>query len=188
MREYSFHATDESVGALRRLKAPWAEAMATSHAVTVSVGATERVRLTVERAEVEPELEASRIRADLVLSTDDLVRGVPVDVGDLAVGRNDVVLFAGETWVEEPGANPRIHAGNGNGAAATAQTVQYSGRAGQRPATAAAVCTTTDAIVVAAATGEGLLIRIGIKPLTLDVVRDRAAIARFLVERGYTTE
>ena len=81
----------------------------------------------------------------------------------------------------------RLSGGNGTGASA-AQTLQLSGRAGQRPSHAAAVCTTTDAIVVAAATGEGMLIRLGVRPMTIDVLTDRTAIARFLVHRGYTAD
>ena len=44
---------------------------------------------------------------------------------------------------------------------------------------------TTDAVVIAAGTGEGILIRTGVKPGSLEVERDRVAIARFLVARGY---
>lgn len=190
MREYSFHATDDTVEALRRLKAPWLDATATTHAVTVSVGPAERIRLAVETTELEPALEASRLRADVIVAAAGEAAPDPaLDVGDLALGRNDVVLFAGETWVEGRDGRAPAHAGNGTGStAAIVQTLQFWGRPGQRPASAAAVCATTDAIVVAAATGEGVLIRLGIKPLTLDVVRDRAAIARFLIERGYATE
>ena len=190
MREYSFHATDMSVEALRRLKSPWLDATVTTHAVTVSIGVAERVRLAVESTEMEPALEASRLRADVILDAAGGATSEPsLDVGDLALGRNDVVLFAGETWVEGGGTRTTGHAGNGTGGTTAAvQTLQFWGRPGQRPASAAAVCTTTDAIVVAAATGEGLLIRLGIKPLTLDVIRDRGAIARFLIERGYAAE
>ena len=39
--------------------------------------------------------------------------------------------------------------------------------------------------MVAASDGSGLLVRCGLRPGTLDVVADRAALARFLAERHY---
>ncbi|MBA3890735.1 MAG: hypothetical protein H0X64_09395 [Gemmatimonadaceae bacterium] len=190
MREYRFQATDATIEALRLLKAPWVAA--TLHARSFVVRTAEAVvRLSVEREDVESVLEAQRIRADVVTDaggdTAEEPRGdgtQELEAGDLAAGRNDVVLFTGETWVEEP---PLGHGAGGDGNGATPpQVLQLSGRAGQRPESATTVCTTTDAIVVAAGTGEGILVRIGARPMSLEVVQARVAIARFLVQRGYT--
>jgi len=41
--------------------------------------------------------------------------------------------------------------------------------------------------VIATTTGTGLLLRVGLKPGTVDVVRDQETIAAFLLERGYST-
>lgn len=178
MREYSYQVTERSVEALRLLRAPWAAVIRGTGVVTVHTAAGERVRITVERVEVEGGLEAARIRADLV--PEGAEPGLDeVPVGDLGLGRNDVVLFNGESWLEP------VAGGSGDGRGA-GQTVQFSGRAGQRSPTATVLCTTTDALVAAAGTGEGMLIRIGVRPGSLDVVTDRVEIARFLVHRGYT--
>lgn len=188
MREYRYQATDATIEALRLLKAPWQEATLHATALLVRTGVA-LIRLTVERESVEAVLEAQRIRADVVGDSNDAVPGEggrDVPVADLGTGRNDVVLFTGETWVEAPVAG--TGAGGGGNGASPPQALQLSGRAGQRPPSAAVVCTTTDAIVVAASSGEGILVRIGARPLSLDVVHERAAIARFLVHRGYTAD
>jgi hypothetical protein len=188
MREYRFQATDATIEVLRLLKAPWEAA--TLHARSLVVRTQDaRIRLSVEREDVESVLEAQRIRADVVgdagdEGSDAAIRDVPVS--DLGSGRNDVVLFTGETWVEEP--PPGAAAGGDGNGSSPPQVIQISGRAGQRPPSATVVCTTTDAIVVAAGSGEGILIRIGARPMSLEVVQDRTAIARFLVLRGYTAE
>lgn len=188
MREYSYQATDATIEALRALKAPWISVRSTEHVMVVETSDGVCVRLAVERIAVEPMLEVLRIRADVVAPA--TAEAGPADapgVGTLGAGRNDVVLFTGETWVEQPAAD----SGDADGSGATPgdmQTLQFSGRAGQRPASAVAVCTSTDAVVVASASGDGVLVRTGVRPLTLEVVRDRGAIARFLVQRGYATE
>lgn len=188
MREYRYQATEDTVEALRLLKSPWKTA--TLHARALVVLTEEaRIRLSVEREEVEAVLDVQRLRADVITGAGEggsPDAGDQVLVADLGTARNDVVLFTGETWAEYPGGAAGA-SGVGNGAV-PAQVFQVSGRPGQRPPSAALVCTTTDAIVVAAPTGEGILIRIGARPLSLEVVQERAAIARFLVQRGYTTE
>lgn len=188
MREYSYQATDATIEALRALKAPWTSVRSTERNVVIDTADRACVRLSIERTAVEPTLEVLRIRADIIAGApSDATPADPLAIGTLGEGRNDVVLFTGETWVEQP--PPDIGAGGGDGAGPDAvTTLQFSGRAGQRPPSAVAVCTSTDAVVVASASGEGILIRTGVKPLTLEVVRDRGAIARFLVQRGYTTE
>ena len=181
MREYRYQATDATIEALRRLKAPWAAAHHAADVLLVTTHGEGAIRITAERADVEASLEAIRLRADIVDDAAPSPGGATLDVLDLGVGRNDVVLFTGETWAED-------HPAAGDDGAAAVQTMQFHGRAGQRPATAAVVCTTTDAIVVASPSGEGILVRPGVKPLSIDVETDRVAIARFLVQRGYTAE
>lgn len=179
MREYSYQATEASVDALRRLMRPWVSMAATERRVAVTTAEGVAVLISVEHADVEGVLEVSRLRADVITADDAAIADArDVAVGDLGQGRNDVVLFTAESWVEETPAS-------GDGSAG-AQVMQLTGRAGRRPDAATVVCTTTDSIVIAAATGEGVLIRIGVKPSTLDIVHDRVAIARFLLQRGYT--
>lgn len=183
MREYSYQATDASIEALRHLKSPWAGISATGHRLTVTTAEGVHVLLSAERAEVEDALEVSRIRAEVTLGdARHAADAEELPVEDLGRGRNDVVLFTGETWaVDAPDTGS-------DGATPQAQRTQFTGRAGQRPPEATIVCTTTDAIVVAAGTGEGMLVRLGVRPMSLEVVRDRVAIARFLVQRGYAED
>lgn len=181
MREYSYQATDASIEALRHLKSPWVSIAADEHRIAITTTDGVDVLLSAERAEVEDVLEVIRVRADVVSSDDSHVPAAQhLPVEDLGRGRNDVVLFAGETWaIEAPPAGENV---------ATRQQAQFTGRPGQRPPDAVIVCTTTDSLVVAASSGEGMLIRLGVRPMTLEVVRDRVEIARFLVRRGYAED
>ncbi len=145
------------------------------------------VRVQVEPADVEDLFEAFRIEA--VNATDaagafDVERAFE-DAGDFAAGGNDIVLFTGVTW-SEPGAAIADNA-TASLAVPAGSTMHFSGHPGQLSETADVVCVTTDAIVIAASTGEGLLVRTGLAPNTLDVVRDREVIARFLQDRGYAS-
>jgi hypothetical protein len=63
--------------------------------------------------------------------------------------------------------------------------LQFSGHPAQIPESAAAVCHTTDAVVIATPSGTGFLIRTALQPYVLDVTDDAAALDRFLRERGY---
>lgn len=186
MREYSYQATEATIAALRHLMRPWARMETTEHEVAITTTDDVAVVLSVERADIEALLEVSRLRADVAAGPDaSLAGGRDVPVRDLGHGRNDVVLFSGESWMEEVATSAGADGADGAGGG---QVMQFTGRAGQRPASATMVCTTTDAIVVAASTGEGVLIQIGVRPATLDVEQDRVAIARFLVQRGYASE
>ena len=141
-------------------------ALADGHTVRIAVGA----------AEIEDAFDAFRLDAS-VDSDPDPERSARLDAdagmiaegsGDFALGGNDVVLFTGATW------------SNGG------SSMHFSGHPAQLPEDAAIVCLTTDAIVVAATTGNGVLLRTGLKPYTLELTREREAIATFLRERGYT--
>lgn len=178
MREYSFHATDESIEALRRLRAPWLGYIVTEDTLTVQLAEGGAVRLSVESDEVEPQFEAYRLAVAPVDGMAALFAEIAGPTSDFSRGKNDVVVFHGETWIERP-AVPLP------GTMGSDPTVQFTGRAGQRSASAEAVCMTTDSVVFASPAGTGLLVRIGLKPFTLDVTEDRETIGRFLLERGY---
>ena len=135
------------------------------------------IRVQVESAEIEDDLEAFRLEAFHVKGKDAVTTvGFEAPV-DFAEGDNDIVLFTGATW-SEPGSVV-------NGASEPDATMTFSGHPALLSETAVVVCLTTDAIVIAAKTGNGLLVRTGLAPHTIDVVRDRDAIAKFLLERGY---
>lgn len=177
MRHYRFEATEETIEALRLLRRAWRDYSRDRDAVVVRLTDGGAVRIESDRAEVEGQLEAYRLRARQVDTDDDRWR----DPTGLALGGNDVVLFAGATWIlagGEPQSTPSDDE----------QIMQFSGHPGQIPEEADAVCITTDAIVVASSVGTGLLIRIGLRPNSIDVVDDRGEIARFVTERGYRQE
>jgi len=172
MREHRHHATDETVEALRRLRRAWAGVHVAAEAVHVALADGGAVAIRVDLVDLEPALQAARLRADVV---DDVPAGDPP--GAFAAGSNDVVIFRSATWAEARADS----AGDG----APHAFVQFTGSPLQRAADAVAACTVDDAVVVAASDGTGLLVRCGLRPGTLDVVADRAAIARFLAERHY---
>lgn len=177
MHEYRYQTSESAVEALRTLRGAWAALFVTERAVEVRLTNGRGVRIDVEAADVEDKFEAFRLNA-----TVDTVSDVGVeDVSAFADGNNDVVLFTGVTW-SEPGA-----AVTGGGAGPDA-VVHFSGHPGQLSDTADVVCITTDAIVVASPRGVGLLVRTGLKPYSLQVIRDRATISEFLFERGYQSE
>lgn len=139
------------------------------------------VRVQVEGADVEDAFEAFRLEAFV----DPSPEGVAEAAGDFAAGGNDVVLFTGATWSESGAA--RIVPGIVESPITPDSVVHFSGHPGQLPESAEIVCITTDAIVIATGQGTGVLIRTGLKPYSLDVIRDAEVIATFLRERSYTT-
>jgi hypothetical protein len=172
MREHRHHATDATIEALRRLRRAWAGVHVAADAVHVALAEGDAVAIRAYLADVDPELQAVRLRADVVR---DAPSGEPP--GAFAAGGNDVVIFRSATWAEA-----RVEsAGDG----APHAHVQFTGSPLQRTANAVAACSVDDAVVVAARDGTGLLVRCGLRPGTLDVVSDRATIARFLAERHY---
>jgi hypothetical protein len=171
MREYRFQANDETVAGLRALRGAWATVQVAELGISIGLADGRAVRMQVGAADIEDAFEAFRIDATLEAEADNRL-GADIGMtssgaGDFAAGGNDIVLFTGATWSD-------------GGAA-----MHFSGHPGQLPETAQVVCLTTDAIVVAATTGNGMLIRTGLKPYTLEVVRERSAISSFLRERGY---
>ena len=150
-------------------------------AVEVRLANGSGVRIVVEAADVEDKFEAFKLHAFA-----DAVADVGMeDVSAFAEGGNDVVLFTGVTW-SEPGAD--LADVGGAGALAPGAVMHFSGHPGQLSETADVVCITTDAFVVASPRGVGLLVRIGLKPYSVQVIRDRATISEFLFERGYQSE
>jgi hypothetical protein len=198
VRQYSYQISDASVEALRLLRDAWAGYRVEPRAFTVVLADRREVRIVVERADVEPDFEATRLAAavdatDAAATTARMADPIVV-AHDFAVGRNDVVLFTGATWLEGPPASASD--GDGGGASAAIldaawpgqqgdRSVQFSGHPGQLSEHASVVCLTTDALVVASPVGTGFLVRTGIKPLTVEVSDDAGEIARFLAERGY---
>jgi hypothetical protein len=169
MREYRFFATDETQESLRLVRGVW-------HGMTIDESAITVHLVCGEAADVEAAFDAYRLNARV-----DAKAAPPTDAaGEFGLGRNDVVLFTGATWTvrntEALGVELR------EGAA-----MHFSGHPGQLSEDADVVCLTTDAIVIATTTGTGMLVRIGLKPGTVDVVQDQEAIAAFLVERGYSS-
>lgn len=176
MREYRFLATEETQEALRLARGVWHGLTIAERVVTIHMVTGEAVRIETEAADVEDAFETFRLNART-----DPTPPPPTDAaGEFGLGRNDVVLFTGATWTvtntEALGVELR------DGAA-----MHFSGHPGQLADDAEIVCLTTDAIVIATTTGTGLLVRVGLKPGTVDVVSDQTAIAAFLVERGYST-
>ena len=172
MREHRHHATESTVEALRRLRRAWRGMHVAADAVHVALADGEAVAIRADVADLEPELQAVRLRAEVVPSAP--AGDAP---GAFAAGSNDVVIFRSATWAE-------ARADSGGDGAPHAY-VQFTGSPLQRTAHAVAACTVDDAVVVAATDGTGLLVRCGLRPGTLDVVADRTAIARFLAERHY---
>lgn len=176
MREYHYKATPETLEALRQLRGPWARLHIIETAVTVLLADGRGVIIQVDAADVEDVFEAFRISA--MVDPNPMVYGEPDEA--FAAPGNDVVVFSGATWGES-GAQTTDPIVKERG------VVSFSGHPGQISETADMVCLTNDAVVVASPDATGMLIRTGLKPYTLDVVRDPAAVRAFLIERGYTS-
>jgi hypothetical protein len=201
VRQYRFEATEETVEALRTLRGAWVGIRVELRRVTVRLADAREVRLEAERADPEQGLEVFRISAAFDSGEPEPAgqrpRARPAfrETPDFAVGRNDVVLFAGATWIEgnaarerddESGPEPQgAHPSTGASFDGREQVFQLSGHPGQISEAAAAVCLTTDAVVVATPVGTGFLIRTGVQPSALEVTDDPAVLDRFLRERGY---
>jgi hypothetical protein len=176
MRQYKFLATDETQEALRLARGVWHGLTIEEAAITLHLVSGTAIRVETEAADVEDVFETFRLNARV-----DPSPPPPTDAaGEFGLGRNDVVIFTGATWsvtnTESLGVELR------EGAA-----MHFSGHPGQVTEDAEVVCLTTDAIVVATTTGTGLLMRVGLKPGTVDVFTDQERIAAFLMERGYST-
>ncbi len=174
MRQYKYQATEETYEVLRRLRGAWARMHVADTAITVVLADGTGVCIQVEAADVEDAFEAFRLTASVDPSP--MVYG---DVVEAFVGAgNDVVVFTGATWSE-------ANATTRDPIISETAVVHFSGHPGQISETAEIVCLTSDAVVIASGAGVGLLIRTGLKPYSLDVVRDPALVRTFLLERGY---
>lgn len=176
MRQYKFLATDETQEALRLARGVWHGLTIAEASVTVHLVTGEAILIETEAADVEDAFETFRLNARVEASP-----APPTDAaGEFGLGRNDVVLFTGATWsvanTEALGVELR------DGAA-----MHFSGHPGQITEDAEVVCLTTDAIVVATTTGTGLLLRVGMKPGSVDVISDQERVAAFLLDRGYSS-
>jgi hypothetical protein len=177
LRQYKYQATEETYEVLRRLRGKWSRLHEADTAVTVVLDDGTGVIIQVEAADVEDAFEAFRLTATLDPSP--MVYGEVDDA--FAEGGNDVVVFTGATWSEPNAAtvDPIVSQGS---------VIHFSGHPGQISDTAEIVCLTSDAVVIATTSGVGMLIRTGLKPYSLDVVRDPAEVRKFLLERGYNSE
>lgn len=194
MREYRYLATEDTVEALRLLRGEWVAYRIERDSFVVRLANAVEVRIGVERATVEPEFDAFRLVAtsgDAAMLPAVSSHGAFHEAPDLTVGRNDVVLFTGATWIEGgpdgegDGGGARVATTSGPIATGREQSVQFSGHPGQIPESAAAVCLTTDALVVASPIGTGFLVRTGVRPYAVEVTDIASDIARFLTARGY---
>ena len=174
VRQYQYLATDATIDALGRLRRPWAGYRIGDDTLLVALAEGGTIRVGVEGADVEPDFEAYRLSAEATDDTADAL--TPADA--FGAGRNDVVVFRSATWIEGP-------APSDDGVAGTQRVMQFTGAPRQLSPSAAAACAVDDAFVVATSAGTGMLVRCGVRPHTLDVTLDPAAIAQFLRERQY---
>lgn len=174
MREYEFFSTEATIEVLRRLRDPWAGYETDRSALRVRLADGTTIRVDVDGTDLERQFEAFRIEANIEKS--------PVEIAPahtpFATGRNDVILFRGETWIEAPvSSEPEFRSDD--------TVVVFSGRPGQHTEGAVAVCGTSDAVLIASAEGTGVLVRTGAVPYRVEIVEDRLEIAKFLGQRGY---
>ncbi|MBC8086965.1 MAG: hypothetical protein H7Z40_06840 [Phycisphaerae bacterium] len=178
--------------ALRRLREGWTGYVVGVMSFTVHLAGGDTVRVESEPVDVEGVFDAYRMsaavnaiaRTEAELDGDtpkDWPTGPLISPNSLAAGDNDVVLFSGVSW-SEPGDVVGVEEFGANA------TMNFSGHPGQLSDTAEIGCVTTDAFVVASATGEGLLVRTGLKPESLEVITDAVAVRAFLLERGYAND
>lgn len=177
LQQYKYQATDETYDVLRRLRGVWTRMHVAETAVTVVLGDGSAVCIQVEAADVEGVFDAFRLTASIDPSP--MVYGEPVEA--FASGGNDVVVFTGATWSE-------ANATTRDPIIASTAAVHFSGHPGQIPDSADIVCLTSDALVIASSDGVGMLVRTGLKPYSLEVVRTRQAVQDFLLERGYNAD
>jgi hypothetical protein len=144
------------------------------HEVTVVLQDGEAVRIGIDTADVESRFDSYRLRAEIEVTPG--VFGVPQDA--FAAGGNDIVLFSGVSWSEPHGAM------TGEGLS-EASTMHFSGHPMQLSETAEVVCITTDGVVVASPDGTGMLIRVGLRPGSVEVEQNPEKVRAFLLERGY---
>ena len=197
VRQYRHEVTDETIAVLRLLRERWAGIRVEPSQVTIRLGDAREISLEVEGADPEPGFEAFRLSAASSSNEAEhvhhLARGRPPfrAAPDFAVGRNDVVLFAGATWIEGTDAqsgesvSSRISGPSMRPLLGRNPIFQFSGHPGQIPESAAAVCITTDAVVIATPVGTGFLIRTGLQPYMLEATDDPVTLDGFLRERGY---
>ena len=189
MREYRWEATDGTLEALRRIRAGWSGYVVGEMSFTARLTDGDTVRVEMEPVDVEGAFDAYRVTASvnaLPKSEAELDGDTPKDwpsgpvtpPGTFAAGGNDVVIFSGASWSEPSGAGVAAQFG-------PTATVAFSGHAGQVPDSAEIVCITTDSLVVASSSGDGLLVRTGLKPESVQVIADPDTVRAFLLERGY---
>lgn len=190
MRDYRWEATDATLDALRRLRAPWAGYIVGVLSFTVLLADGDFVRVEMEPVDVEGVFDAHRVSASVnpaPKTEEELDGDLPKDwptepvlePRSLALGDNEVVTFSGASWSEPTDENLVTELG-------LAAVMTFSGASSSLSDTAEIVCITTDAFVVASSSGEGILVRSGLKPESIEFTDDQTDVRKFLVERGYT--
>ena len=189
MRDYRWEATDTTLDALRRLRAPWAGYIVGVLSFTVLLADGDFVRVEMEPVDVEGVFDAHRVSASVnaVPRTDEELNGdmskdwpaQPVaEPQSFAMGANEVVTFSGASWSEPTDQSLVAQLG-------LAAVMTFSGASTSLSDTAEIVCITTDAFVVASSTGYGILVRSGLKPESVEFVDNQIDVRNFLVARGY---
>lgn len=177
------------MNALRRLRSPWAGYIVGVLSFTVLLLDGDVIRIEMEPVDVEGIFDAYRVSASVnpVPKTEEELDGdTPKDwptepilpAASFAAGDNDVVVFSGASWSEPAQARSLANA--------ESTVMTFSGSSMQLTDTAEVVCITTDAFVVASTTGEGILVRSGLKPESVQFVNDQTEVRELLVARGYT--
>ena len=172
-RRYRFVAGEDSMDALRLLRRGWAGLSLGEGEVTVRLAQGGAVRVHVDAMEIEPGFHVASVVAEVVPLDVALPDGEPLEGAfPFSEGGNDVLVFRGVSWLESlPDLGDDV-------------TVQFSGPAHLAPAEPEAVCDTTEAVVVLARE-ERLVIRVGLRPGHLDMIRDPEEVADFLETWGY---
>ena len=182
MREHDHCADDTTLNALRHLRQPWRGWEAANGVVRVQATDGVVIRITVARDEPESGFLVRRLAADFEKGAVRPVRAVAGFEG----GTNDVVILEGESWltrlVRPEGAyGVETPAGSRDAIVPGApRALVTHGAPHQRPATADARCTTTDAVVVASPRGLLWLAQLGEAADAVEVVTDASRVRAVL--------
>src|SRR5687768_3229429 len=93
-RAYSFDVTETTIAALRQLRQPWRGWLLEEKAFKVGLDSNNICLIRIDRIEVEPGLQVSRLQADLVDGSLDAPEA------SFSAEGNDVVLFNSEFWTD----------------------------------------------------------------------------------------
>jgi hypothetical protein len=160
-RLYHFDVSDETIAVLRHLRRAWRGWSHDGEIFSVELDNGTVSQMRIERAEIEPGLEARWLRADTAA-----IPVAPV-ASSFDSGGNDVVIFSSEVWIDE-------------------QANVSHGPPGSSPEDAVAVLIVTDAILLENPAGEHMLLRCAVD--RMEIVTEIEEIRRFAGMRGYKIE